>query len=152
MPSAQDILREVFALNKRRTREGISPLEYQRWLDLSAKLRKEFPDHPPLGGRGETQIRVEFRDLDALRAATMSNVQSTGIFVVTPFAAEVGTKFGLAVFIKANGDEFRSRVEVVSNGVGPDYSTANLGMGMKFVDKDSPLRRVLDRLCGGGAD
>ena len=152
MPSAQDLLREVFALNKRRTREGITPLEYQRWLDLGAKLRKEFPDHPPLGGPGETQIRVEFRDLEALRAATMLNVRPTGIYVGTPFAAEVGTKFGLAVFVKESGEDFRSRVEVVSNNVGPDFSTANLGMGMKFVDRDCELRRVLDRLCGADED
>ncbi len=147
MPSAQDVLREVVALNKRRTAEGLTPLEYQRWLDLGGKLRKEFPGHPPLG-RGETQIRVEFRDFDRLRASTMLNIRPIGIYVNTPFAAEVGSNFGLVVFIKENGEEFRSRVEVVSNNVGPDYSTAHLGMGMKFIENDCQLRRVLDRLCG----
>ena len=38
MPRTQDALREVVALNKRRTREGITPLEYLRWLDLYKSL------------------------------------------------------------------------------------------------------------------
>jgi hypothetical protein len=46
MPEPLDRLREVAALNRRRTGEGITPLEY--WLDLSAKLRSDFPNHPPL--------------------------------------------------------------------------------------------------------
>lgn len=150
--SAQDVLREVVALDERRTSEGISPLEYQRWLDLGEKLRKQFPGHPPLGGRGETRIRVELRDEDALRDATMLNVRPTGIYVNTPFAAEVGAKFALIVSVKQSGKEFRSRVEVVSNNVGPEYSTAKLGMGMKFLEKDCELRRVLDRLCVAGDD
>jgi hypothetical protein len=40
----------------------------------------------------------------------------------------------------------------VSNNVGPGFSTANLGMGMKFVENDCPLRRLLDRLCGHDED
>ena len=147
MSSLQDILREVFALNKRRTTEGITPLEYQRWLDLSGKLRKEFPSHPPLGGRGDTCIRVELEDEDALHNATMLNMLPIGIYVNTPFAAEVGTRLGLVVFIKSTAQEFRTRIEVVSTNIGPEFSTAHLGMGMKFVDRDCDLRRALNRLC-----
>ena len=150
MPRAQDVLREVVALNKRRTHEGLTPLEYQRWLDLSAKLRKHFPTHPSLGGRGETHIRVEYANSDALQDATMLNVHPIGIYANTPFAAEMGAKFGLVVFVKESGEEFRSRVEVVSNNVGPDFSTANLGMGMKFIENNCELRRVLNGLCGIG--
>lgn len=148
MPGPQDLLREIFVLNRRRTSEGISPLEYQRWLDVSAKLRKEFPDHPPLGGRGDTCIRIEFGDHEELRAATMLNVRPIGLYVNTPFAAEVGTGFCLVVLVKETGCEYRSKVEVVSNNVGPDYSTANLGMGMKFTERSCELRSLLDELCG----
>ena len=146
MSSAQDRLREVVSLNKRRTGEGITPLEYQRWLDLSAKLREDFPGHPPLGGRGETCIRVEFHDLEDVRASTMLNVRPIGIFVSTPFAAEVGASFGLVAFVKDTQAAYRSRVEVVSNNVGPDYSTANLGMGLKFTNASCELRQLLEEL------
>lgn len=147
MARAQDVLREVVSLNKRRTTEGLSPLEYQRWLDLSTKLGKEFPGHPRLGGRGQTRIRVEFLDLDDLESSAMFNVSPIGIYVNTPFAPDVGTKFGLVVQVKDSGEEFRSQVEVVSNNVGPGYSTANLGMGMKFTESDCELRQVLNRIC-----
>ncbi len=147
MPTSQDMLREVVALNKRRTTEGITPIEYQRWLDLSAKLRQEYPDHPPLGGRGRTQIRIDFRDEEALLESTMFNIQPIGLFVNTPFAAEVGAKLGVVVFVKATGEELRAKVEVVSNNVGPGFSTAMLGMGLRFTERTSDLRAVLERLC-----
>jgi len=149
MTSPQDILKEVVALNKRRTTAGISPLEYQRWLDLSARLRKEFPGHPPLGGRAETRIRAEFRDLEALRSATMPNIRPIGIWLNTPFAADVGTTFVLVAVLKESGEELCGRVEVVSNDIGPDYSTAELGMGMKFREHDCALRTTLERLRDG---
>lgn len=148
MPATQDILREIVALNRRRTGAGIDPLEYQRWLDLSAKLRQEFPSHPPLGGRKETQIRIEFPDYDALLDAAMFNVQPIGIYVNTPFAAEVGVKFGLVVFVKESQNSYRGGVEVISNNVGPGFSTANLGMGMRFTQRASELRSVLEKISG----
>lgn len=148
MPEAQDVLREVVALNKRRATEGISPIEYQRWLDLNAKLSTAFPGHPPLGRRGKTRIRVEFRSFDSLLDAAMFNIRPIGIYLNTPFAAEVGTKFELVAFVKEAGETFRGGVEVVSNNLGPDYSTAHLGMGMKFVERTCKLRSLLERLSG----
>jgi hypothetical protein len=148
MLTAQDILRKVVALNKRRAGEGLDPLEYQRWLDLSSKLRQEFPCHPPLGGRKETHIRIEFSDYDALLDATMFNIQPIGIYINTPFAADVGAKFGLNVFIKESQSSYRGGVEVVSNNIGPDFSTANLGMGMRFTERASELRSVLEKISG----
>lgn len=146
MPGAQDVLREIVALNKRRTNEGIAPIEYQRWLDLSAQLKRQFPGHPPLGGRGETQIPVEFEDFDSLLDTAMYNIQPIGIFLNTPFAADVGIKLGLVVFVKESGREYRGRVAVVSNNVGPDFSTIHLGMGLKFVEQKSDLRALMERL------
>jgi hypothetical protein len=45
-------------------------------------------------------------------------------------AAEVGSKLG-----------------VVSNNVGPGFSTAMLGMGLRFTERKSDLRAALERLC-----
>lgn len=152
MPSAQDVLRELASLDERRTTQGITPLEYLRWLDLEAQLRTEFPEEPSLPmGDAETFIRIEFRSERSLKSATMRNVRPTGIYVNTPFAPEIGTQFGLVVFVKDSRAEYRSRVEVVSNNMSSGFSTANLGMGMKFLDPECELRAVLDRLCDGDA-
>ena len=146
MRSAQEILREVVGLNKRRTGEGLTPLEYQRWLDVSAQLRKAFPNHPPLG-RGETCLRIEYRDLEDLHSWVMLNIHPIGIFVNTPFAPEVGSRFRILATIKETGKQYESWVEVVSNNVGPDYSTAHLGMGLRFTRSSCELRSLLDELC-----
>ncbi len=146
MATPQDMLREVAALNRRRTRDGISPIEYQRWLDLRQKLSVAFPAYPPLKSRTTTWIRVEFRDEDALLDSMMFNIRPIGIFIMTPFAAEVGAKLGLVVFVQSTGEQLRARVEVVSNNVGPDFSTALLGMGLRFTERVSDLRSALEKI------
>ena len=82
----------------------------------------------------------------------MANVRPIGLFVSTPFAAEAGTRFDLHVLVKATGDEFESPVVVVSNNVGPDFSTADLGMGLRFNAPASTLRAALEDLYGPCAD
>ena len=148
MTNPQDLLREFIALNRQRSDTGVSLLEYQRWMDLSQQLRRKFPDHPPLGRRGATRIRVEFACRRALKSAVMLNVRPVGIFVATPFAPEKGTNFELRVCITETQEEFDSNVEVISNNVGPEFSTQNLGMGLRFVESRCDLRSVLNELCG----
>jgi Tfp pilus assembly protein PilZ len=148
MPSPQDLLREYVDLNNRRAGAGITPLEYQRWLDLGQQLGKAFPGHPPLGQRGETRIVVEFKDREHLEKAVMMNIRPVGLFVNTPFAPNRGTKLDLRVHVEETGEVFNSRVVVVSIDVGAEFSTAVQGMGLKFRDANCELRAVLDELCG----
>jgi Tfp pilus assembly protein PilZ len=148
MPSPQDLLREYVDLNKRRVSAGITLLEYQRWLDLGQQLAKTFPDHPPLGQRGETRIVVGFKDREHLEKAVMMNMRPVGLFVNTPFAPDRGTELDLRVHVEETGEVFNSRVVVVSINVGVGFSTAVHGIGLKFCRPDCELRAVLDELCG----
>ena len=151
MSQSQDLLREYVNLNKKRVNAGITPLEYQRWLDLGQQLEKAFPGHPPLGQGGETRIVIEFRDRERLKQAVMMNLRPVGLFVNTPFAPDEGTKFDLRVHVKATHEVFNSAVEVVSTNVGPEFSTAVQGMGLRFRYRNCELRAVLEELCGVGA-
>lgn len=148
MSNPQDLLREFVALDRERRATGVTPLEYQRWMDLRQQLGRKFPDRPPLGRRGIIRIRAEFPSRAALKDAVMLNLRPIGIFVGTPFAPEKGTSFELRVFVLETGERFDSDVEVVSNNVGPDFSTQNLGMGLRFVRSSCDLRNVLNELCG----
>ena len=148
MPRAQDVLREYVNLNKKRLGAGITPLEYQRWLDLGQQLEKAFPGHPTLGQRGETRMVVEFKDREHLKQAVMMNLRPVGLFVNTPFGPDRGTKLDLRVHVEATGEVFNSRVVAVSVDVGPGFSTAVHGIGLKFRDSNCELRAVLDELCG----
>ncbi len=78
----------------------------------------------------------------------MLNVRPIGIFVDTPFAPEHGTRFELRVFVVETQETFDSCVEVVSNNVGPEFSTRKLGMGLRFVNSDCDLLSALSELCG----
>ena len=144
-PSVQDLLREFAQLNGRRKGSGITPLEFQRWLDLRSKLEKAFPGRPPPDG-GRTRVLVEFESRVALSQSIMANVRPIGLFVPTPFAAEPGTKFELRVQIVETSETYDSPVVVVSNNVGPEFSTQNLGMGVRFTTSRGELHQVLDEL------
>ena len=78
----------------------------------------------------------------------MMNVRPVGLFVNTPFAPEPGTRFQLRVHIEATACVFDSAVEVVSNDLGPGFSTAALGMGLSFSEPESTLKQHIEKLCG----
>jgi Tfp pilus assembly protein PilZ len=148
----QDLLREFAQLNGKRTGEGVTPLEYLRWLDLGERLARMFPDRPPVGRRGPTRVVVEFATRERIKEAVMFNVRPIGLFINTPFAPETGTDFELRVRLLETGEEFSSPVEVVSENVGPQFSTDRLGMGVRFTTAENDLRSFLDALCGVGSD
>ncbi len=144
----QDLLREYAQLNRKRKADGVTPLEYQRWLDLSGKLKKTFPGRSPPGGGGKTHMCVEFQSDRDLELCTMMNVRPIGLFVNTSFAADPGTNLILHVCVVETGSVFDSPVSVISNNVGPDFSTAVLGMGLRFASSGCALRSHLEKLCG----
>lgn len=145
LASPQELLREFARLNRRRKGDGITPLELLRWLDLRRQLEKQFPGRPPPDG-GRTRVVVEFESREALRRSIMVNVRPIGLFVPTAFAAEPGTRFELRVLVVDSGDVYDSPVVVVSNNVGPDFSTRDLGMGLRFASERCPLRTALEQL------
>ncbi len=146
--SPHELLREYAGLNRRRRSEGVTPLEYQRWLDLGRRLEAAFPNKPALGAKGKVCLLVDFANEKELAASVMMNVRPVGLFVNTPFPPDRGTHLELRVRLQDSGALFRSRVTVVSNNVGPDFSTQALGMGLKFRDARCELRTHLDALCG----
>jgi hypothetical protein len=143
----QDVLREYAQLNRLRTGDGFGPLEYLRWLDLRGRLEKAFPGRPAPGSGGTTRLRVEYEDDRELARCVMTNVRPVGLFVHTPFAPEPGTRFDLRVCVESTGEVFDTPVVVVSNNVGPDYSTAALGMGLRFTEADCALRAHVEEIC-----
>jgi hypothetical protein len=151
MADPQALLREYAGLDQRRKDEGVSPLEYLRWLDLRGRLAKAFPGRPAPGSGGAVVVRVEFATQAKLAASVMMNMRPVGLFVHTPFVAERGARFTLRVLLAETGEEFTSPVVVVSNNVGPEFSTAKHGMGLRFTEATCPLREALERLCAAPA-
>lgn len=153
MSSPHEIFREYVQLERQRTGIGVTPLEYQRWLDLGRKLNQGVSAGTPASGaeRRETvrvpsRLRVSFKDRNRFRQALMKNLSREGIFINTPFGPDVGTRLELRLGIDSTGEEHLIPVEVVSNNIGPDYSTASIGMGVRILDVSDDLRKVIDDL------
>ena len=149
MTSLQELFREYAQLERRRTGDGVTPLEYQRWLDLGRRLRGAFSSRTLPGARGgaprgATRMKVEYASPAALRDALMKNLAGRGIFVATPFAPETGTRFEICIHVGSLGRALRAPAEVVSTNIRGDYSTKSLGMGVRLLAVGEELRRLLD--------
>lgn len=156
-PAAQllPLLRELKSLERRRTTEGISPLEYQRFLDLRDRLARQVAPHKleeDPEKRRTTRIAVEFRDPRSLERARIRNLNRGGLFVPAPFVPELGTHLELRVRVRSTGDDLLLPCEVVTNHVGDGFRTEEPGMGLQLKPLDPHVKRDLDRLlvAGGG--
>jgi Tfp pilus assembly protein PilZ len=89
---------------------------------------------------------VEYKNPSHLAASIMRDVRPVGMFVDTPFAPEHGTQLLLRVAITSTDETYASPVVVVSNHVGPDFSTDALGMGVRFRSAACQLRTLLEQL------
>ena len=137
MSSPQDLLREYAQLNRRRKSDGVSPLEYLRWQDLRGKLEKAFPGRPAPGGGGVARVAIDYATETELSEAVMRNVKPLGLFVHTPFAPAPGERFELRVRVAETRARYDAQVTVVSNNLGPGFSTADMGMGLRIADKST---------------
>ncbi|MGH0036043.1 MAG: PilZ domain-containing protein [Myxococcota bacterium] len=147
------LLREMRGIDRRRTSEGITPLEYLRFLDLRRRLERHMG--PAAAGEGSeksrtSRILIEFRSPASLARARIRNVNRGGLFLSTPFAPDLGTQFELRVRVKSTGDELLLPCEVVSNHVGDDFSTQDLGMGVQFGVLDPKVKGRLEKLFVDG--
>ena len=144
------LFREYMGLEKRRGSQGVTPLEFRRWVDLKRTLGKHFQRGPEREQRQsvrvETRMRVEFKSAEHFRDATIQNLSRGGVFVATPFAAEVGTELILRIHIQATGEDLEVPGIVVSNNIGGDQSTSRFGMGVRFGNLTDEQRTRLDAL------
>jgi len=92
------LFREYAELERKRPASGVTPLEYQRWLDLDQRLGHKFekPDH---SARCPALLRVEFQSAEHFRDSYVTELSRGGIFVNTPFAPEIGTELVLVLRI-----------------------------------------------------
>lgn len=133
------LLREYRVLERKRSDEGVTPLEYQRWLDLKRRLSANLTEGPPTGDserraalRVPTRLKVEFPTPGGFDTARIRDLSQGGLFVATPFTAEIGTELELRVRIGSTGEVIELPAVVVTNNVANGFATADLGMGMRF--------------------
>ena len=147
------LFREYIHLERKRTGEGLSPLELQRWTALKRVLGKEFS--PGLSDekadqRGSvripTRLAVAFRNLGELQSSLMTNLSRGGLFVATEQPAAIGTRLDLQLHVEETGEKIDVPTEVVSHDVGPNFSSGERGMGLRFLEMKPETQRAIDEL------
>lgn len=147
------LLREYGTLERKRVREGVTPLEYQRWRDLEQKLSGQiFQDAGDYATeqrkhlRVPTRMLVAYRTHDDLKEAIVSSVSKGGLFIGTPFPPEIGATFVLILKVDATGESVEVPCEVVSTNIDGALSSRQLGMGVKFIGLGSDQKRAVESM------
>lgn len=147
------LLREYGALERKRVREGVTPLEYQRWRDLEQKLSsqifQEAGDYAVERRkhlRVPTRMLVAYRSHDELKEAIVSSVSKGGLFISTPFPPEIGTTFMLILKVDETGENVEVPCEVVSTNLDGAMSGDQFGMGVKFIGLGAEQKRAVDAM------
>ena len=154
------LMREFGDLARRRVGVGVTPLEYQRYLDLKSRIGRRFSDKGairPHGGNRRapssslTRLVVSYANRDALLSSIVDNINPVGLLVTTPFAAEVGTRFLIKVSLEREGEaaEFPAVVVTSITRGALTLSTSNFGMSLK-IEKMNPAQsagvsKIFDR-------
>jgi uncharacterized protein (TIGR02266 family) len=143
------LLRECKLLDRKRTKAGLTPREHERWLDLKdllgAKLapgaRERRVHH-----RVTTRVNASFETPQALREAIISNISPGGLFLNTFHPAEIGTKLKLSLRVESTGARVDVPCIVVSQNVGSNFSTDQMGMGLRFSELGANQRAAVTEL------
>jgi len=156
MPDTVDVrqlmplMREFGELARRRVGVGVTPLEFQRYLDLKGRIGQRFSSRGALGLGGAskraaesslTRLVVPFPNRAALISSVIDNIKPVGLLVTTPFAAEVGTRFLLKVSLEREGEaaEFPATVVTSISQGALTLSTTSMGMGLK-IERTNPVQ------------
>jgi Tfp pilus assembly protein PilZ len=143
------LMGEFAGLERKRLGDGVTPFEFRRRLDLKGQIGQNFAKSrqaglSAMGGDGEKArpmvLLVEYKTRDHLIESVISNVQPAGLFVPTPFAAEIGKAFLVRISIEQEGQAADvTSIVVTSTTQGADtLSTMSRGMSLKFCGRTGP--------------
>jgi hypothetical protein len=157
------LMREYGGLERKRVGEGVTPLEYQRWLDLRAKIGSNV-ERPPSqtpevyerrrAERRPTRLLAVYESRNALIDAIITNISPAGLFLATPFTAPVGTKLLVRVHLEKTGEDVEIPCTVVTS-IGENIHTlgsTNMGMGLKFDKLDATQAAAVSEIFEGALD
>ena len=98
------LVREYGRLERMRTKQGVTPEEYERWSKLKAEIGRAIPQgNRPEGAERREHIRlptrmlVDFRDRGELKNALIRNISRGGLYIASPHLPNVGTNLDLVI-------------------------------------------------------
>ncbi len=157
------LMREYGSLERKRIGEGVTPLEYQRWLDLRDRIGKNVekkPSKPPevherrRGERRTTRLLAVYESRDELINAIITNISPAGLFLSTAFTAPVGTRLLVRVHLSRSDEDVEIPCTVVTS-IGDNVHTlgsTDMGMGLKFEQLDAVQAAAISDIFEGALD
>lgn len=134
------LMREFGGLERKRLGAGVTPLEYQRWLDLKGQIGKSFSKSreaglAAMGGSAQgkerpTRLIIAYKSREHLFESIVSNIQPAGFFIPTPFAAEVGETFLIRLSLDGEGEAADVPAVVVTSITQGAHTLSTMSMGM----------------------
>ena len=157
------LMREFGGLERKRLGAGVTPLEFQRWLDLKGQIGRSFEKSrkaglSAMGGDAgparPTRLVVDYKSRDHLIESIVSNIQPAGFFVATPFAAEVGVEFLVRVTLTEEGYEADVPAIVATSITQGAHtlSTMSMGMSLKIQKPGRQYASGISKLFAGMLD
>jgi Tfp pilus assembly protein PilZ len=145
--------REYVRLDSLRNSCGLSPSDLHRWRTLKRRLSQHFA--PDLSDehadqresvRIPTRIAVSFSSEGELARSLMTNLSRKGVYLQTPHLLEIGERFALNIHVEDPPHDISIPVEVVSQNVGPGFPHDPPGMGLRFLDADPEVAKLIDEI------
>ncbi len=157
MRQLMPLMREFGELARKRVGVGITPLAYQRYLDLKGRIGERFAGAGSLGPSGgarrsdsssRTRLLVYYRNRAELVSSIIDNIKPAGLLVSTPFAAEVGTRFMLKLWLEQEKEAAEIPASVVTSISQGSHtlSTTSMGMSLKIEKLNSKQSAGLSKI------
>lgn len=144
---------EYARLDRRRTDEGLTVPELERWSQLKRRLTLHFsPGLDPRevdrrrSVRVPTLLCVTYEANDGFERSRITKLSRAGAFVQTPHPLSHGSPVRLRIRIEEDSSELEVEGEVITSQNGPTFGQGEIGMGIRFSEMDSETAKRLGDL------
>lgn len=166
MENLSTVFLEYAALDRRRTQDGLTVPELERWSRLKRLLTQRFsPGLDPRevdrrrSVRVPTRLRVRYESEGGFARSHLTNLSRGGAFVQTECPLPVGTGLLLHIEVEPKGEELEIPGQVAQSYSGPSFEPGRTGMGIRFLEmaEESEKRladlyeMVIEREFGAGS-
>lgn len=132
---------EYARLDRKRSDEGLTVAELERWGELKRALTLHFsPGLDPRevdrrrSVRVPTRLRVRYAVGPGFERSPLTKLSRCGAFVETRQPLPVGSRLSLRIAIEESGEEIEVPAVVVTSHRGPAFDEGEIGMGLRFAD------------------
>ncbi len=147
------IFREYASLEKKRAEGELSSRDLARWTACKTVLAKRLTPglDPKIAARRgtarvPTRLGISFSSVGEIRQCLMTDLSTGGLFIQTDRPIDIGTRLDLSIRIGDRNSIVKVQGVVATHNVGPNFTTNQRGMGLRFLDMDEATQKQVEEL------